>query len=119
MFGFEKLDVWQKAIEYADLIYKLTKNFPLEERFGLTSQLRRSAVSISSNIAEGSSRSSKVDFARFIEVAYGSLLESVSELEIAKRQKFLTNEIFEAAYSKAEDLAKMLSGFRRALKKRS
>ena len=63
--------------------------------------------------------SSKVDSARFIEVAYGSLLECVSELEIAKRQKFLTKEMFEAAYSKAEDLAKMLSGFRRNLKKRS
>ncbi len=119
MFGFEKLDVWQKAVEYADLIYRITQSFPAEERFGLTSQLRRSAVSVSSNIAEGSSRSSKVDSARFIEVAYGSLLECVSELEIAKRQKFLTKEMFEAAYSKAEDLAKMLSGFRRNLKKRS
>jgi len=71
MFRFEKLDVWQKAVEYADLIYKLTKKFPPEERFGLTSQLRRSAVSISSNIAEGTSRSSDSDLARFVEIAYG------------------------------------------------
>ncbi len=116
MFRFEKLDVWQKAVEYADLIYRVTQSFPADERFGLTSQLRRSAVSVSSNIAEGSSRSSDADFARFIEIAYGSLLESVSELEIAKRQRFLNNDMFGKAYKKAENLAKMLSGFRRTLK---
>ena len=119
MFGFEKLTAWQKAVEYADLIYKVTRSFPTEERFRLTSQLRRSAVSVSSNIAEGSSRSSRTDFARFVEIAYGSLLESISELEIAKRQEFLNQEMFEEAYKKAEDLAKMLSGFRRTLKRRS
>jgi len=117
MFKFEKLDIWQKAIEYADLIYKLTQSFPAEERFGLTSQLRRSAVSVSSNVAEGSSRSSDIDFARFIEIAYGSLLESVSELEIARRQQFLNEEDFRIAYNKAENLARMLSGFRRTLKR--
>jgi four helix bundle protein len=87
MFRFEKLDVWKKAVEYADVIYRVTQNFPAEERFGLTSQLRRSAVSVSSNIAEGSSRVSRTDLTRFIEIAYGSLLESVSELQIAKRQQ--------------------------------
>ena len=119
MFRFEKLEVWQKAVEYADLIYSVTQSFPAEERFGLTSQLRRSAVSVSANIAEGSSRSSDLDFARFIEIAYGSLLESVSELEIAKRQRFLNDDMFGKAYKKAEDLSKMLSGFRRNLKKQS
>ena len=78
MFSFERLVVWQKAIEYADFVYKITKDFPADERFGLTSQLRRSAVSISANIAEGSSRSSRADMSRFIEIAYGSLLESVT-----------------------------------------
>jgi len=117
MFKFEKLDIWQKAIEYADLIYKLTQSFPAEERFGLTSQLRRSAVSISSNIAEGSSRASAADLGRFIEISYGSLLESVSELVIGKRQGFLNGNGFEIAYKKAEELARMLSGFRRTLKR--
>src|SRR5437762_8019299 len=79
MFNFEKLDVWQKEIEFAKLIYTDTRSFPTEERFGLTTQLRRAAVSISSNIAEESSRSSKVDFARFIEIAGGSVFEVVSE----------------------------------------
>jgi len=119
MFKFEKLDIWQKAMEYADFVYMVTRSFPAEERFGLTSQLRRSAVSVSANIAEGSSRASDVDFARFIEIAYGSLLESVSELEIGRRQKFLREEDFKTAYSKAENLAKMLSGFRRTLKRPS
>jgi four helix bundle protein len=86
MFSFEKLAVWQRAIEYADFVYKVMKEFPADERFGLTSQLRRSAVSVSANVAEGSSRSSRADMARFIEIGYGSLLESVTSLEIAKRQ---------------------------------
>jgi four helix bundle protein len=119
MFGFEKLTAWQKAVEYADLVCRVTQGFPTEERFGLASQLRRSAVSVSSNIAEGSSRSSRIEFARFVEIAYGSLLESISELEIAKRQQFLNGEMFETAYMAAEDLTKILSGLRRTLKKRS
>jgi four helix bundle protein len=116
MFSFEKLAVWQKAIEYADFVYKVTKDFPADERFGLTSQLRRSAVSVSANIAEGSSRYSRADMARFIEIAYGSLLESVTSLEIAKRQDFLSPARCGEAYRQAETLAKMLSGVRRTLK---
>jgi four helix bundle protein len=118
MFGFERLEVWHKAVEYADTIYDVTRTFPEEERFGLTSQLRRSSVSISSNIAEGSSRSSTTDFNRFIEIAYGSLLESVSEVRIAQKQKFALNTAFERTYKQAEELAKMLSGLRRTIKPR-
>src|SRR5947207_289826 len=70
MFNFEKLDVWQKAIDFADLVYNHTRDFPADERFGLTNQMRRAAVSISSNIAEGTSRMSQTDFARFTEIAY-------------------------------------------------
>jgi four helix bundle protein len=116
MFNFEKLAVWQKAVEYADFVYKMTRNFPTDERFGLTSQLRRSAVSVSANLAEGSSRSSKTDMARFIEIAYGSLLESVTNFEIAKRQEFLSPGNYADAYKRAETLAKMLSGLRRTIK---
>jgi four helix bundle protein len=119
MFSFEKLAVWQKAIEYADFVYKVTKDFPADERFGLTSQLRRSAVSVSANVAEGSSRSSIADMARFIEIAYGSLLESVTSFEIAKRQQFFSPVRCGEAYSQAETLAKMLSGFRRTLTRKN
>jgi four helix bundle protein len=118
MFGFERLEVWHKAVEYAGTIYHVTRTFPEEERFGLISQLRRSSVSISSNIAEGSSRSSRIDFNRFIEIAYGSLLESVSELRIAQKQNFIPNTAFERTYKQAEQLAKMLSGLRRIIKPR-
>lgn len=116
MFGFEKLDVWQKAVEYADNVYEMTRSFPAEQRFGLTSQLRRSAVSVSANIAEGSSRSSPVDFKRFIEIAYGSLLETVSELKVAQRQRFVNAQHYEKLYGDAEHLARMLSGLRRTIK---
>jgi four helix bundle protein len=115
MFNFEKLDVWQKAIDFADVIYNETRAFPQEERFGLTIQLRRAAVSISSNIAEGSSRSSKNDFARFAEIAAGSVFEVVSQAFIARRQTLLDEEQFRKIYANAEELSRMLSGLRRSL----
>jgi four helix bundle protein len=81
----------------------VTRTFPEEERFGLTSQLRRRSVSISFNIGEGSSRSSAADFSRFSEIAYGSLLESVSELKVAQNQQFLGSGVYENVYNEAED----------------
>jgi four helix bundle protein len=115
MFNFEKLDVWQKAIVFADSIYSETRNFPIEERFGLTNQMRRAGVSISSNIAEGSSRMSQADFARFLEIGTGSLFEVVSQSFIAKRQEFLSQESFSSIYENAEELSRMLSGLRKSL----
>jgi hypothetical protein len=73
MFNFEKLEAWHKAIALADVIYRHTRNFPAEERFGLTNQMPRSIISESSNIAEGSSKSSKTDFGRFVEIGTGSV----------------------------------------------
>ena len=115
MFNFEKLDVWQKAIDFANLVYNETRAFPAEERFGLTNQLRRAAVSISSNIAEGSSRSSKSDFARFLEIAAGSVFEVVSQALIAQHQGFWSDVQFRRIYNDAEELSRMLSGLRKSL----
>ncbi|HXI72577.1 MAG TPA: four helix bundle protein [Verrucomicrobiae bacterium] len=115
MFNFEKLEVWQEAIDFADSVYASTRTFPDEERFGLTNQMRRAAVSISSNIAEGSSRSSRPDFARFVEIATGSLFEVVSQATISKRQGFLSENDFNLLYSACEKQSKMLSGLRRSL----
>src|SRR5881628_2187242 len=98
MFNFEKLETWQEAIEFADLVYTSTRGFPADERFGLTNQMRRAAVSISSNLAEGSSRSSRVDFARFIEIATGSLFEVVSQSFIGCRQGLLSEVEFQNLY---------------------
>lgn len=82
-FPFFQLDVWREAVEYANHIYSITSTFPKEEVYGLASQLRRAAVSVSSNLAEGSGRTSKAEFARYVEIAYGSLMESVSQLCIS------------------------------------
>ena len=115
MFRFEKLEVWQKAVEFADCVYEITRGFPDDERFGLTSQTRRAAVSISSNIAEGSGRSSDKDFAHFVEIAYGSLMEIVSQMQVAFRQSFLQAQKRSELYQRAEELARMLSGLRSSL----
>src|SRR5882724_4114526 len=115
MVNFEKLDVWQEAINFADFVYSATRSFPDDERFGLTNQMRRAAVSISSNVAEGSSRSSRPDFARFVEMAAGSVFEVVSQSAISKRQGFLSEADFQRLYTAAEKQSKMLSGLRRSL----
>jgi four helix bundle protein len=115
MFNYEKLETWQEAIAFAGMIYTVTKRFPADERFGLTNQMRRAAVSISSNIAEGSSRSSRNEFARFVEIATGSIFEVVSQAFIAKEQGFLSESDFKQIYDSSEKLGKMLSGLRRSL----
>lgn len=114
MFGFEKLDVWHKAIGFADSVYTVTRQFPADERFDLTHQLRRASISISSNIAEGSSRTSKKDFSRFLEIAGGSVYEIVSQCIIARNQGFLSPDDFDSLYNRAEEIGRMLSGLRRS-----
>src|SRR4029077_3791937 len=99
----------------ADLIYSQARNFPNEERFGLTNQMRRAAISISSNIAEGSSRMSQADFSRFIEIASGSVFEVTSQAFVARNQNLLSEEKFQSIYQGAEELSRMLSGLRRSL----
>jgi four helix bundle protein len=118
MFDFEKLEVWQKAIALADVIYNDTRRFPIDERFGLTNQMRRSVISVSSNIAEGSSRKSKNDFSRFVEIATGSVFELVSQGFIARRQNFLAEQSFRSIYVNAEEIGRMLSGLRSSLTER-
>ena len=115
MFPFEKLEVCQQAIDFADTVYGLTRAFPDDERFGLTSQMRRAAVSVASNIAEGSARYSRPDFAHFIEIATGSLFEVVTQATISRRRGFVSELDFRALYGAAETQGRMLSGLRRSL----
>ena len=115
MFNFEKLETWHEAIAFADLVYQLTRNFPTEERFGLTNQMRRAAVSISSNLAEGCSRSSKADYARFVEIATGSVYEVVPQATFGRNQEFLSQPQYELVYCAAEKQSRMLSGLRKSL----
>jgi four helix bundle protein len=117
MFKFEKLAVWRKCIDFADLIYRPTQVFPAEEHFGVTNQMRRAAVSISSNVAEGTSRSSKADYSRFVELAAGSLFEVVSQAHIAVRRAYLSDENFQSMHASAEELSRMLSGLKSYLGK--
>jgi len=115
MFNFEKLDTWHEAIAFADLVYQVTRNFPADERFGLTNQMRRAAVSISSNIAEGCSRSSRVDYSRFLEIATGSVFEVVSQSTVGRNQGFITGAEYQDVYQAAEKQSRMLSGLRKSL----
>ena len=115
MFNFEKLETWHEAIAVADLVYTLTRQFPDTERFGLTNQMRRAAVSISSNVAEGCSRSSRTDYARFVEIATGSVCEVVSQATIGRNQGFLPEANYQQLYQAAEKQSRMLSGLRNSL----
>jgi four helix bundle protein len=99
MFNFEKLDVWQEAIQFADLVYELAGDFLGEERFGLTNQMRCAAVSISSNLAEGRSRVSRTDFSRFVEIATRSLFEVVSQTTIALRRRMIARNDYRRIYA--------------------
>lgn len=114
MFNFERLEVWQKAIDFADLVYRVTRSFPDDERFGLANQMRRAAVSVSSNIAEGSTRFSKADYARFLEIATGSLFEVVSQSFVSRRNGLLKEEEFKLICQSAEEQGRMLSGLRKS-----
>ena len=118
MFGFEKLEVWQKAIELADLIYDATRNFPDYEKFGLANQMRRAAVSVSSNIAEGSGRNSERDFIRFLQISYGSLMEVVSQLKIVEKRGFIEPQDAQRIYDLCEQTSRMLSGLRSSLERK-
>ena len=114
MFNFEKLEVWQKSVAYAGLVYRLSRGFPADERFGLTNQIRRAATSIASNIAEGSARS-RPDFARFVGYAAGSLSEVITQAAIARNEGFLDEKAYQELYGTGDAIARMLSGLRASL----
>src|SRR5438477_6001033 len=116
--SYKDLNVWQKGIELAKLIYTLTARFPTEEKFGLVSQMRRAAVSIPSNIAEGQARHSTGEFIQFISNAEGSVAELETQIEIAVDLMYCTPAQKERAPSLAEEVRKMLNGRRRKLQSR-
>ncbi len=111
MRNFRELQVWEKAMGIGVKTYNLTRRFPAEEKFGLVSQLNRAAVSISSNIAEGASRSTNKDFRRFLEVAIGSAFEVESQLLLATKLNIVTETEVADTLKELNDLQKMLSVF--------
>jgi four helix bundle protein len=117
MFKFEELEIWNESIKFTSDVYRITKTFPAEERFGLTQQLRNAAISISLNIAEGSGRYHNRDFLRFLQIAIGSLYEVVSGLFIAKNEEYISDKDFKNTYSEAEKIGKMINAFISYLKR--
>jgi four helix bundle protein len=114
--SFEELPVWKDARKFANKIYNLTKKFPKEENYGLTSQISRAAVSVGSNIAEGFDRYSKKDFIKFLIIARGSISEIQNDLYIALDLKYINQKDFQENYSLAKDLGKQINGFIKYLK---
>ncbi|HQV67763.1 MAG TPA: four helix bundle protein [Saprospiraceae bacterium] len=114
IYGFEKLDVWQKSRLLVRDIYLITKSFPDDERFGLTSQLRRAMISVSCNIAEGTSRWSNKEKIRFIEIAYGSLMEVVNCLMLAFDLEYISEQkILELRFN-IDIVANKLNGLKKS-----
>lgn len=103
-------------MELVTEIYRATSSFPEEEKYGLTSQLRRSSVSIPSNISEGFGRNSQGDFKRFVNISMGSLFELQTQIEVAKNLEFISKEIFKNLYDHSREIERMMSSFIRTLK---
>ncbi len=116
MKDFKKLLIWQKGFKIALDTYRITKEFPMDEKYGLSSQMNRASISISSNIAEGSSRRSEKDYYRFIEFALGSCFELESQLLIASELSFSDNVKLNQLLSEIDEEQKMLISFMKQLK---
>ena len=110
------LDVWQKSINFVTEIYKITSTFPKEEKFGLSSQLRRASVSIPSNIAEGAARKGKVEFRQFLYVALSSAAEIETQLFIAKNLDYITEESKLETIEELNTISKMIQGLIKSIK---
>lgn len=111
MKNFKDLLIWQKSIELVIFVYKITKQFPDEEKYGLINQMRRSAVSIPSNIAEGHMRSTNKDFRQFISIARGSLAELETQSIISYELKYIKDNIYKELMLKIEEITRMISSF--------
>lgn len=115
MKNFKELRIWQKGMDIAVNCFKIVKDFPQQERFGLALQITKSGVSIPSNIAEGSNRSSQKDYSRFVEVSFGSAYELETQLLIAQKTGFGDQPLIQETLAELSDEEKMLLGFLRKL----
>jgi len=114
-FDFERLAVYQKTLAFANQIYQATGTFPKEEQFGIVSQLRRAALSIAQNIAEGCGRRSKNDRRHFFDMARSSIYECIPLLQLSQEQRFLQDGLYQKLYEASTELSRMLSGLINAL----
>jgi len=114
---YKDLVVWQRSVDLVTAIYKATRCFPSDERFGLTNQVRRAAVSIASNIAEGQGRKSNIDFVRFLRIANGSRQEVETQLLVAERLKFMEPEHVTPLLEQLAEIGRLLAGLVQALRR--
>ena len=115
MNKFKELKVWQKAIQLVTMIYSRTSNFPKEEMYGIVSQIRRCAVSIPLNIAEGAGRGGKKEFSHFLDIARGSSFELETQLIISKELGFLNQFNFDNLCSELDEIQKMITGLQKSM----
>lgn len=116
--SYRDLEVWKKAMELAREVYKVTAKFPAEERFGLTNQIRRAVVSVSSNLAEGHARATAADFSRFISISMGSVAELETQLLLSSYLGYLGQNDLERLLSDLDVAGKMLRGLSKAISRR-
>jgi four helix bundle protein len=116
MSTFRDLKIWQKSMNLMIEIYNETESFPDTEKFGLISQLRKSAISIPSNIAEGYGRNSKAEFSRFLNISMGSLFEVLTQLQIAQSLKYLDSDTWKTLFELSREIERMLSSFIQSIK---
>jgi four helix bundle protein len=115
-FRFEGLEVFQLAVDFARLTYEMTREFPKVETFGLTANLRRAATSIAMNIAEGAGRGTRRDFMHFVDIASGSLFESIASFILAERLGYIHQGQLESVRKRADTLGRKLSNFKKSLR---
>jgi four helix bundle protein len=116
MHNFRELKIWQRSIDLAEMVYKITNDFPKEEKYGLVSQLRRCAVSVPSNISEGAGRATNKQFKYFLEVSMGSCNELQTQLELSVRFTFISKEILDKLNDEILQIYKMILVFYNSLK---
>ena len=115
---YTELIAWQRAMDFVEAVYQVSRTFPKDELFGLTSQVRRAAVSMPSNIAEGQSRRSTKEFLQFLSVARGSLSEVETQLVISKRLNYLSSDQLSDLQHKSSELGRLINGLSNAIQKR-
>lgn len=115
----ERLEVWERAVDFVVRVYKMTESFPREEKFGLTSQIRRAAVSVPANIAEGAARQSSKEFSYFLSNAQGSVSELATEILIARRLGYVNEQTYKRDDDELASIGRMIFGLARSVKRRS
>jgi len=113
-YSFEKLEVWKESVELVKIIYRITDEFPDEERFGLVSQLRRASISISSNLSEGTSRRTNKDKAHFTTISFSSAMEVLNQIIISKELQFISEEDYLELREKISKITNMLNSLRKS-----